>query len=384
MLKCHLERICGGCDDVQTPYHKQLQNKQKMIQGLWPAYKVQPIIGMDDPYHYRHKVIAAFGYDEKGKIIAGSFQKHSHRIVNRTCECLLEEEELQAVVRTIGRLMERFALQPYDEDEDKGLIRYALLRKGYVTQQILVVLVVSSFRFPHQEAFVRELKEAHPHITSVVLNQNRRHTSAVLGQKEKVIDGTGTITDVLCGCRFRISASSFYQVNPVQTERLYRCAIDAARLTPQQTVLDAYCGIGTIGMIAAARAKEVIGVEVNEAAIRDAIGNAKRNDLHNIHFFAADASAYMTACAKRHISFDTVLMDPPRSGASLAFMKALVRMAPQTIVYISCGPETQRRDIAMLLKQGYRVRMIQPVDMFPFTEHVETIALLQKSNWIFM
>lgn len=377
MEMCKIAKLCGGCQLQGQSYEQQLKQKQDYLQRLWPKQRLLPLLGMDDPYHYRHKVHAAFGTNRSKQIISGIFQAKSHRIIERD-HCDIEEEELQQITQTITKMMKKYRMLPYDEDRQTGFLRYVYLRKGYVSQEVMVVLVVSSFVFPGKNAFIDELLEKHPSISTIVLNLNRRHTSIVLGDQEKVIYGSGNIQDTLCGCHFQISSRSFYQVNPKQTEVLYTRAIELAELTGKETVLDTYCGIGTIGLIASKQAKEVVGVEVNEEAIKDAIRNAKINHRKNIQFIAQDASQYMQEAARHKATFDVVFMDPPRTGSNVEFLSSLVKMAPKKVVYISCGPDTQVRDVKYLLNHGYVIKKIQGVDMFPFTKHVESIVLLQK------
>ena len=232
--------------------------------------------------------------------------------------------------------------------------------------------------FPSKNHFVAALREKHPEITTILMNVNPYQTSMVLGENEKVLYGDGTIEDILCGCVFRISAKSFYQINPVQTEILYQKAIAFAGLTGKETVIDAYCGIGTIGLVAAKDAGQVIGVEVNRDAVKDAIANAKRNGIKNAYFYHADAGRFMTEMAKEGQTAEVVMMDPPRAGSDLAFLSSLAALSPKRIVYISCNPETLARDVAWLKKHRYQAEGCWGYDMFPFTVHVETVVLLQK------
>ncbi len=243
-----------------------------------------------------------------------------------------------------------------------------------------MTLVVGDVIFPSKNNFTKALLKLHPEITTVVMNINNKRTSMILGEREITLYGKGYIEDILCGKKFRISPKSFYQVNPVQTEILYKKAIEYAELTGNERVLDAYCGIGTIGIIAADKAKEVIGVELNKDAIRDAIVNAKTNKTNNIKFFNDDAGQFMINLASKKETTDTVFMDPPRSGSDEAFLKSLINLAPKKVVYISCNPDTLARDLDYLTKNGYRVKAIQPVDMFAFTEHVECVILMQRSG----
>ena len=242
----------------------------------------------------------------------------------------------------------------------------------------MVVLVLGSPILPSSNNFVKALRKEHPEITTVVLNINDRKTSMILGEREKVLYGKGFIRDELCECTFRISPKSFYQVNPVQTEILYQKAIEFAHLTGKESVIDAYCGIGTIGLIASGYAKEVVGVELNKDAVKDAKLNARENQIRNVKFFQGDAGEFMEAMAAEGKSMDVLFMDPPRAGSDEKFMASAVKMGPEKIVYVSCNPETLARDLKYLTKKGYQVKKIQPVEMFAFTEHLENVVLLER------
>ena len=342
--------------------------------------RVSPILGMEDPQHYRCKVQAAFGV-VRGKFVSGIYQSSTHHIV-QVEHCMIEDENAGNIIADIRRLLPKFHIVPYNEDTGRGVLRHVLVRRGWATGQYLVALVCATPVLPAKNNFLRALLKLHPEVTTVVLNVNRRHTSMVLGDEEHVLYGPGVIEDELCGLTFRISASSFYQVNPVQTERLYRAAIEMAELAGNETVLDAYCGVGTIGLAASASVPQgrVIGVELNPAAARDAAENAKRNGVTNARFYAGDAGEFLQNAAEAGERVDVVLMDPPRAGSSRDFLEAVCRMAPSRVVYISCNPETQARDVAYLTAHGYRVRRCQPVDMFPWTHHVETVVLLSKGE----
>ena len=381
---CPLFKQCGGCQLQNLSYPEQLQYKQvKCIRHLSRFGHVDEIIGMASPLHYRNKVQAAFGTAKDGSIVSGVYQSKSHRIV---CvdDCKLEDETADAIIVTIRRLLPRFKLFPYNEDRGKGFLRHVLVKRGFQTGEVMVVLVTPTNLFTKKDAFLNELLRRHPEITTVVQSINGAKTSLVLGKEERVLFGKGYIEDVLCGCRFRISARSFYQINPVQTEVLYGKAMEFAALTGKETVLDAYCGIGTIGLVSAKNAKRVIGVELNADAVRDAKQNAKLNGADNARFFCADAGKFMTEAAKAGDKVDVVFMDPPRAGSDLPFLKSVAALAPKRIVYISCNVETQARDLAFLCKNGYRVEKMQPVDMFPHTNHVETVCCLyhQKKDFI--
>lgn len=339
---------------------------------------IESIIGMEQPYHYRNKVSAAFSRDKKGNIISGIYEEHSHRVVP-VDSCLLENERADAIIVTIREMLHSFKIRVYDEDTGYGLLRHVLVRTGYATGEIMVVLVTASPVFPSKNNFVKALRQKHPEITTIVQNINGRGTSMVMGDREQVLYGKGYIEDVLCGKRFRISPRSFYQVNPVQTEILYKTAIRYADCKKKERVLDAYCGTGTIGMIASDHAREVIGVELNRDAVRDAVINARYNGVKNISFYQKDAGEFMCQLAQQNEKVDVVFMDPPRSGSDEAFLNALATLRPARVVYISCNPETLKRDLEYLTKRGYEVKRMQPVDMFPGTGHVETVALLSRA-----
>ena len=375
---CPVAKKCGGCQLQNMSYPEQLSYKQaKVIRLLGKFCRVNEIIGMENPYNYRNKVQAAFGITRGGKIISGVYQSKSHRIV---CidECRLEDKKADEIIVTIRNMMKHYRMIPYNEDTGFGFLRHVLVKRGFTSGEIMVVLVTGTPMFPGKNAFIKELLKKHPEITTIIQNINREHTSLVLGNTEKVLYGKGTIEDTLCGCVFRISAKSFYQINPVQTEKLYSTAIDYAELTGEETVIDAYCGIGTIGIIAAQKAKEVIAVEVNKDAVFDAKNNARRNDTQNIRFYCDDAGKFMTKMAADGKSADVVFMDPPRAGSDEAFLSSVVTLNPKKVVYVSCNPETLERDLKYLIRNGYKVKKIQPVDMFPHTSHTETVVLLSQ------
>lgn len=377
-MKCNISKKCGGCQFQGIPYKEQLKKKQKKEQSLLGAYgKVCSIIGMENPYYYRNKVHAVFDRDRKGNIISGIYEEGTHRVVPVE-NCLIEDEKSQEIIRTIRGMLKSFKIRTYDEDTGYGLLRHVLIRRGFSTGEIMVVLVTGSPIFPSKNNFVKVLRKAHPEITTVVLNVNDRQTSMVLGDREKPIFGPGFIKDRLCGCMFRISPKSFYQVNPVQTEILYQTAIDYASLTGKETVIDAYCGIGTIGLIAAKKAGKVIGVELNKEAVKDARINAKENKITNVAFYQGDAGRFMVEMAAKGEKADVVFMDPPRAGSDERFLSSVVKLSPKKVIYISCNPETLARDLKYLTKHHYKVEKIQPVDMFPFCDHVETVCSLSR------
>ena len=397
---CPYAKKCGGCDYQGMSYEQQLQEKQTYVRKNIGDYcKVLPIIGMENPYHYRNKVHAVFDVERRGKhanggrrtagnghakaapggVISGVYKAGTHEVINID-SCEIEDELSSAIIRDIRGLLHSFKIKTYDEDTGYGLLRHVLVRRGFHSGEVMVVLVLGSPILPSKNNFVKALRKLHPEITTVVVNVNDKQTSMVLGEKETVIYGKGYIEDTLCGCTFRISPKSFYQVNPVQTEILYNKAITYAGLTGKEKVIDAYCGTGTIGLIAASQAKEVIGVELNRDAVRDAVINAKRNNIKNEQFYNADAGKFMVELSEQNEKVDVVFMDPPRSGSDEAFLSSVVKLAPKKVVYVSCNPETLARDLKYLTRHGYQAVECQPCDMFPFTKHVETVVLLSKGE----
>ena len=373
---CPYAKKCGGCQYQGMDYAAQLKKKQKEMNKLLKDFgKPEQIIGMKDPLHYRNKVHAVFGRTRRGEIVSGTYETGTHKIVNID-ECMIEDEISQSIIRTIRGLIRSFKIKTYDEDTGYGLLRHVLVRRGFATGQVMVVLVLSSPILPSKNNFVKALRKEHPEITTVVLNINDKKTSMVLGERDIVLYGKGYIEDTLCGCTFRISPQSFYQVNPMQTERLYQIAMEYAELTGKERVIDAYCGIGTIGMVASKKAREVIGVELNRNAVKDARINAKLNQIKNITFYEGDAGKFMVSMAEEGEKADVVFMDPPRSGSDEAFLSSVIKLAPKRIVYVSCGPDTLARDLKYLTGHGYKVKKMQPVDMFGYTVHVETICKL--------
>ncbi len=375
---CPVSRKCGGCQLMNMSYEEQLIFKQaKVIKLLGGFHRVSSIIGMNNPFHYRNKVQAAFGRTRGGEIISGVYQSSTHNIV-KTERCFIEDEKADEIICSIRQLIKSFKLTVYDERTSKGFLRHVLIKHGFLTGEIMVVLVTGTNVFSSKNDFIKELLRLHPEITTIIQNINNKYTSMVLGDKQTVLYGKGYIEDVLCGCRFRISPSSFYQINPIQTEILYNKAIEFATLTGKERVIDAYCGIGTIGIVASKSAGEVIGCELNPDAVKDAKINAKLNEIDNISFICADAGDFMLSLKEQGENCDVLFMDPPRAGSDKKFLSSAIHLAPEKIVYISCNPETQQRDLFYLSKNGYKVKKIQPVDMFPFTAHVETVVLLVK------
>ncbi len=386
---CPIDGRCGGCQWLAIPYAEQLARKQREVEALFEGLLdeesvVSPILGMEDPRYYRNKVVSPYvgvwgKHARERRILCGMYERGTHRVIDSS-ECLLENREAKRIILTIRSLMRRFRIEPYDEDADTGFLRHVQVRVGHTSGEIMVTIVTREEQFPGAKGFVRALREKHPGITTVVQNINTRQTNVILGDKERTLYGPGFILDELCGLSFRISSKSFYQVNSTQTEVLYRRAVEMAKLKGAETLMDAYCGTGTIGLVAArgvngsAGARRVIGVEERRDAVADARNNARHNGIEGAEFVAADASEYMHRMADEGAALDVLMMDPPRAGSTPEFLKAASELAPARIVYISCNPQTQARDASYLAQRGWRIAEMQPVDMFPHTPHVENIV----------
>ena len=379
---CVHYQSCGSCHLLHCAYERQLSLKRDMVCGWLKQAHLQSIcvrdvVGMEHPYAYRNKVIVGFYKDKKRKIQVGFYEEFSHRIFPYQ-HCLLHEEVMDEIVHKIVQLMAQFRIEPYEEDRRRGFLRHVLLRKGTVTEEIMVVLVCAGTVFPGRKSFVQALSKSFPQVKTIIQNVNTRKTSVVLGEQEQVLYGKGYIEDVLLGHRYRISSKSFYQINHQQCEVLYQKALSLLKLRGNERVLDAYCGIGTIGMSIAEKVGSVVGVESNQKAVNDAKENAQRNHVKNIRFVCDDASDFMRRAAKERQHFDVILMDPPRSGSTKEFMDACAMMKAKQIVYVSCDPRTQINDLTYFRSLGYCCDEMTLVDMFPNTMYVETVCLLSK------
>ncbi|WP_308855482.1 23S rRNA (uracil(1939)-C(5))-methyltransferase RlmD [uncultured Slackia sp.] len=394
-LYCPIDGRCGGCTLLSVSYDRQLRSKQAEMEALFADLldddaRIRSIVGMKDPRHYRNKVVSPYVgvYDKKARrrrVLCGMYERGTHRVIDSR-ECLIENQEAKRIILAIRDLMPKFGIAPYDEDADTGFLRHVQVRVGHASGEVMVTLVTREDTFPASKAFVRALIKKHPSITTVVQNVNTRQTNVIMGDKERTLYGPGFILDSLCGLSFRISSKSFYQVNVEQTEALYTRAVEMARLTGTETVMDAYCGTGTIGLVAARGvsggpgAARVIGVEERPDAVADARNNARHNGIAAAEFVADDAGAFMRTLAARGEELDVLLMDPPRSGSTPDFLKAACTLAPHRIVYISCNPKTQARDAEYLVAHGYRIDEMQPVDMFPHTPHTENILSFERAG----
>ena len=360
-------------------YDRQLRFKQaQVVKLLGRFHRVSNIIGMKDPTHYRNKVQAAFG-ERGGKLISGVYQSSTHKIVP-VDDCLIEDKIADSIIVTVRKLATSFKMRAFNDTTMRGFLRHVLVKRGFVSGQVMVVLVTNDGEFKSSRSFINALLQRHPEITTIVRNINTRRTSMVLGEKSEVLYGDGYIEENLGGFRFRISPKAFYQINPVQTQVLYGKAVEFADLKGNETVVDAYCGTGTIGIFMSKNAGKVIGVELNSDAVNDAKHNAKLNGVKNIEFYNADAGKFMVEMAELKMKADVVVTDPPRAGCSLEFLHSVLKLAPEKVVYISCNPKTLARDLKTLINGGYKVKKIQPVDMFPFTEHIETVVLLSREK----
>ena len=377
---CPYAKKCGGCQLLNLSYEEQLRHKQiKEIRLLGKFCHVEEIIGMEKPYNYRNKAQYAFGRGKNGQTISGVYQSSTHRIVDIE-SCMLTDPKADEIANTVKKLLKSFKLKPYDENTCQGFLRHVLVKTAFRSGEVMVVLVTSTPQFPSKRSFINALVGRHPEITTVVQNINNKYTSMVLGEKSEILYGDGKITEELCGLRFRISPKAFYQINPIQTEVLYNKVLEYADFKGNERIIDAYCGTGTIGLIASKNVKSVLGVEINKDAIKDAIENAKLNNIENVKFFCADAGKFMVDLANNNERIDAVIMDPARAGSDIPFLSSLVKLSPEKVVYVSCNPETLARDLLFLCKNGYKVRKIQPVDMFPHTEHTESVALILKAD----
>ncbi len=376
--RCPVFKKCGACQMIDTPYDQQLRKKHAHVAELLKPYcKVESFKGMESPEHYRCKVHAVFTHDRKGNPLSGIYREGSHEVVP-VDSCLLEDKKADAIIASIRGMLKSFKIKTYDEDNGYGLLRHVLIRIGKNTGEIMVVLVTVSPIFPSKNNFVKALLKEHPEITTIVLNVNDKQTSMILGDKEKPIYGPGFIYDICCGMKFKISPKSFYQVNPVQQEVLYNTAIEMADLKGDEVALDCYSGVGTIGIIASPHVKEVISVELNKDAVKDANLNARINEVKNITFYQNDATVFMEQMAASGDKVDLVFMDPPRSGSTPEFIKSLITLAPAKVVYISCSPDSLANDLKLITKGGYKAQRAIPVDMFPFTRGSEVVVLLTK------
>ena len=387
---CPIAKNCGGCEWLAVPYPIQLERKfaavEELLGGMATAdgVAIEPVAGMDEPLAYRHKAATPFAPRGKGgrKVVCGFYARGTHRIVR--CEsCLVETPGARPLFEALAGAAGELGISAYNEDSGRGCLRHAILRTAWKTDDTMLTIVANGERLAHEAELVRILRETEPRLTTIVLNTNQKRTNAMLGSANRTLFGPGTMRDKLLGCTFEIGPTSFYQTNPEQTEVLYRAAIESAALEGGMRVLDAYCGCGTIGICAAAATPDitVVGVEKGREAVSRAKTNARANGVDGrCSFVAADATEWILGAARDSERFDVVFMDPPRAGSTAEFIEATCALAPKRVVYVSCNPETQARDLALFRERGYRLARVVPVDMFPHTKHVECVAALESAR----
>ena len=376
---CPYFNICGGCHLLHMNYEEQLKFKENHVQNCIKRIggidkEILPIIKMTHPYKYRNKVQVSFSRDYKGNVIGGFYKEKSHQIIDND-SCLLENEVAEEIINYFKSLIVKYDIEPFDRSSNIGTIRHLLVRTGYYSKEVMVVIITKSKFLPKQKELIKDLTKKFPNIKSIIHNINEGRSNHILGNVEKCIYGNDYIEDTLCGLKFKISSKSFYQVNPTQTEKLYNAAIKAANLTKEDSIIDAYSGIGTIGLIASKHVNSVVGVEIVKEAIINAKNNANLNNITNARYYVDDASKFMLNYIKNNQA-DVVFIDPPRAGLEKKFVDALLISKPERLVYVSCDPSSLARDLK-LLKDTYEIISIQPVDMFSNTYHVETICKLE-------
>ena len=421
---CSIARSCGGCEWLSVPYPIQLKRKQEQVEELLAPLAsinnvtIEPIRGMDEPLAYRHKAATPFAPGKGRTVRSGFYASGTHKII-ASKECLVEDGRARAILNDVAYLAGQFNIHAYQEDRGKGALRHGVVRCGYATNDVMLVLVVNGQHLPHEQEFIAALRKAHPELTSIFLNVNQKRTNAILGRETRLLWGSTSMSDKLLGCTFEIGPTSFYQTNPQQTEVLYQLAIDGAlagselagselagseqtdatqagaaqasastqAATSAQAnslrVLDAYCGTGTIGLCLAHAAEAqginllLTGVDQVENNIQMARRNARNNTLE-AEFICDDATRYMQALAKEGQNFDVIILDPPRAGSTSTFLKTTAQLAQKKIVYVSCNVVTQARDLKVLLDRGFAIERVTPVDMFPHTKHVESVVVLSR------
>ncbi|WP_404457911.1 23S rRNA (uracil(1939)-C(5))-methyltransferase RlmD [Oceanobacillus kapialis] len=380
---CNVYYQCGGCQLQHMSYDLQLQMKQNQVKSVMRKIAhlehvpVHPTLGMEDPWRYRNKVQMPVG-EHDGELITGFYRKRSHEIISEMETCVIQDELNDRSVHAVRRIANRLGIKAYDEKADRGVLRHIMVRTGRETNETMIVLITRTDKLPHQEELIRELTETFPHVKSIVHNVNNKRTNVILGRKTTVIWGEEYIYDTIGDIKFAISAKSFYQVNPPQTKVLYDKALEYAQIGADDTVVDAYCGIGTISLFLAQQAKKVYGVEVVPEAISDAKMNAKLNGINNAEFVVGEAEKVMPWWKAQGLRPDVIVVDPPRKGCEVDFLQAMIGMEPKRIVYVSCNPSTLARDLRILEDGGYETKEVQPVDMFPQTNHVECVTVLER------
>ncbi|HET7628728.1 MAG TPA: 23S rRNA (uracil(1939)-C(5))-methyltransferase RlmD [Bacillales bacterium] len=375
---CPIYKQCGGCQLQHLSYEGQLKQKHRMVKetlarlGGLEDVPVHPVLGMEDPWRYRNKAQVPVG-EREGGLIAGFYQRGSHRIIDMN-ECLIQEPTNDDVVQQVKEIADRYGVRAYDEKTHKGELRHVVVRYGQNSSEVMVIFVTKSTHLPSRKAIVREVTDAIDGVMSIVQNVNPKRTNTIFGEETLVLWGREVIYDTIGDVKFAISARSFFQVNPKQTKVLYEKALEYARLSGEESVVDAYCGIGTISLFLAKQAGHVYGVEVVPEAVEDARKNAELNAISNVTFEIGKAEDVIPAWHKQGVTTDVVVVDPPRKGCDEALLATIVAMKPKRIVYVSCNPATLARDLKVLEAGGFQAQEVQPVDMFPQTVHVECVA----------
>ncbi len=378
-LKCPYSSLCGGCNKLDISYEEEIKEKELYIKKLFLSigYKKNiEVVKADNPYYYRNKVIMAFKLSKTKKVVSGIYEEHSHKIVTVN-DCLIQSEMINKVLKSVNIALSQNKIMPF---VNGGVVKHVLVRHAIKTNQIMIVIVTPSELFPGRANFVKDLLKLEPKITTIVQNVQSRDTSIVLGTKERILYGKGFIIDELCGLKFKLSPRSFFQINPVQTEKLYNIAMEFANLRSGNIVIDAYSGIGTIGMVASKTCGKVICVENNIDAVNDAKFNAKFNDITNVNFYCEDSTKFINELAMNKIKVDCVILDPPRTGTTYNFISAIAKMGVKRVVYVSCGPETLVRDLKIFKDFGYEIRNVKCVDMFSKTEKIECVCTLSRKD----
>jgi 23S rRNA (uracil1939-C5)-methyltransferase len=379
---CPIYKRCGGCMLQHMEYEAQLAFKRKLVEdnlrriGKIEGVPVHPTIGMDNPWRYRNKAQVPIG-EQEGGLIGGFYAQRSHEIIDMEA-CLIQHEKSDEVVARVKEIAGKYGVRAYDEETHRGLLRHVVTKVGFATGEVMIVLVTNGEKIPNRDALVQELAETISGVKSIVQNINAKRTNVIFGEETRVLWGEEYIYDTIGDVKFAISARSFYQVNPVQTERLYGKALEYAALKGEENVIDAYCGIGTISLFLAQKAKHVFGVEIVPDAIEDAKRNARLNGMENVTFAVGEAETVIPQWYEEGNAADVIVVDPPRKGCDEKLLETIIAMKPERVVYVSCNPSTLARDLRILEDGGYRTVEVQPVDMFPHTTHVESVAWLKR------
>lgn len=379
--ECGVFQKCGSCHLLHMKYLEQLNLKRSWVEDCFKKEKInatfKEIISAETQTGYRNKMQVAYKMRDN-KLVYGFYEEDSHRVIPLD-KCLVQTDKQNEICKAVATIMKELKITPYNEDKRIGVIRFVLIREAFKTNQILVTIVTNGEMFPGRNEFIKRLRSKCPYITTIIQNYNSRKTSIILGDQERVLFGNGYIEDILCGIKFKLSSKTFYQVNPVQAEKLYMKALELANFSKDDTIIDAYCGVGTIGMVLSKNVKEVIGVESNKTSVKCARDNARDNKIKNISFVNQDATEFLVDLAKEKVEIDGVIMDPPRSGSTPAFLNSLKKLKPKKIVYVSCNPETLARDLKLILDE-YKITGTALTDMFVGSYHVETIISLERKN----